>query len=81
MLLTKVDSDLDAACGEVGAALASDVPGEYTRSAPSFFRVFHLVSYMTERMTERIVERMASSVTLPVSKVVVCGPDGGESLT
>ena len=40
-LLTKVGSDLDAACGEVGAAVASDVPGEYTRSAPPFVR-FHI---------------------------------------
>ena len=39
-LLTKVGSDLDAACGAVGAAVASDVPGEYTRSAPPFVR-FH----------------------------------------
>ena len=29
-----------AACGAVGAAVASDVPGEYTRSAPPFVR-FH----------------------------------------
>ena len=35
-LLTKVGSDLDAACGAVGAAVASDVRGEYTRSAPPF---------------------------------------------
>ena len=40
-LLTKVGSDLDAACGEVGAAVASDVPGEYTRTAPPFVR-FHI---------------------------------------
>ena len=39
-LLTKVGSDLDAACGAVGAAVASDVRGEYTRSAPPFVR-FH----------------------------------------
>ena len=30
-LLTKVGSDLDAACGAVGAAVASDVRGEYTQ--------------------------------------------------
>ena len=35
-LLTKVGSDLDAACGAVGAAVASDVRSEYTRSAPPF---------------------------------------------
>ena len=39
-LLTKVGSDLDAACGAVGAAVASDVRGEYTQSAPPFVR-FH----------------------------------------
>ena len=39
-LLTKVGSDLDAACGAVGAAVASDVRGECTRSAPPFVR-FH----------------------------------------
>ena len=39
-LLTKVGSDLDTACGAVGAAVASDVRGEYTRSAPPFVR-FH----------------------------------------
>ena len=39
-LLTKVCSDLDAACGAVGAAVASSVRGEYTRSAPPFVR-FH----------------------------------------
>ena len=38
--LTKVVSDLDAACGAVGAAVASDVRGEYTQSAPPFVR-FH----------------------------------------
>merc|ERR1711965_392706 len=39
-LLTKVGSDLDAACGAVGASVASDVRGEYTQSAPPFVR-FH----------------------------------------
>ena len=39
-LLTKVGSDLDAACGAVGAAVASDVRGEHTQSAPPFVR-FH----------------------------------------
>ena len=39
-LLTKVGSDLDAACGAVGAAVASDVRGEYTQSASPFVR-FH----------------------------------------
>ena len=39
-LLTKVGSDLDAACGAVGAAVPSDVRGEYTQSAPLFVR-FH----------------------------------------
>ena len=29
-LLTKVGSGLDAACGAVGSAVASDVRGEYT---------------------------------------------------
>ena len=38
--LTKVGSGLDAACGAVGSAVASDVRGEYTRSAPPFVR-FH----------------------------------------
>ena len=46
-LLTKVVSDLDAACGAVGAAVASDVCGEYTRSAPPFVR-FHIVTVVTE---------------------------------
>ena len=32
-LITKVGSDLDAACGEVGAAITSDVPREYTQTA------------------------------------------------
>ena len=38
-LLTKVGSDLDAACGAVGAAVASNVRGEYTRSTPLFVRL------------------------------------------
>ena len=46
-LLTKVGSDLDAACGAVGAAVASDVRGEYTLSAPPFVR-FHIVTVVTE---------------------------------
>ena len=40
-LLTKVGSGLDAACGAVGAAIASDVCAEYTRTAPPFVR-FHI---------------------------------------
>ena len=46
-LLTKVGSDLDAACGAVGAAVASGVRGEYTQSAPPFVR-FHIVTVVTE---------------------------------
>ena len=39
-LLNKVGSDLDAAHGAVGAAVASGVRSEYTQSAPPFVR-FH----------------------------------------
>ena len=46
-LLTKVVSDLGAACGAVGAAVASDVRSEYTRSAAPFVR-FHIVTVVTE---------------------------------
>ena len=37
-LLTKVGSVLDSACGAVGAAVTSDVRGEYIRSAASSVR-------------------------------------------
>ena len=38
--LTKVGNGLDAACGAVGAAVPSEVRGEYTQSAPRYVR-FH----------------------------------------
>ena len=47
-LLTKVVSDLDAACGAVGAAVASDVRGEYTQSAPPFVTSASIVTVVTE---------------------------------
>ena len=76
-LLTKVGSDLDAACGAVGPAVASDVRGEYThvallRSSASIVTVVtkgpHMLSPGVHRRCQlRLLELQGCSPKLAVT--------------